>query len=324
MLDLHVDFVIQKRLFGYNPARRHRRGFRGQPLFWHADVPRMIQAGYVGACLGMHYFPWESERGWRELGKQLDVVDALGEIQGVRRAFSSQDWGEGVSAGELVLAPGVEGAHMLNKKLERVELLAGRGVAYMTLVHLGSNSAATTSWGLRANDTSSLSDFGVVLVGELERHGILVDLAHVNHPGIMHACEVATKPLMCTHIGVRALHDHPRNLRDDAIDAIAETGGVIGIIFCPKFLTGKFFSPARCIAEHARYIAERVGVQHVAMGSDFDGWVATIPSDMRDCLDVVKVRQALREVGFSPDEVEDAMWRNAQRVLVGASHATTS
>lgn len=315
MLDLHVDFVLQRRLFGYNPAKRHRTGFRAQPLFWHSDVPRMIQAGYVGACLGMHYFPWESERGWRELNKQLDVVDALGRMPGVRRAYSAGDWVLGEAASELVLAPGVEGAHMLNGKLERVQELAGRGVAYMTLVHLGSNSAATTSWGWRANDTSRLSAFGEALVAELERCGVLIDLAHVNHPGIMHACELATRPLMCTHIGARALHDHPRNLRDEAIDAIAATGGVIGIIFCPKFLTGRFFSPARCIAEHARYVAERVGVRHVAMGSDFDGWVATIPSDMRDCLDVAKVRQGLQEVGFDPEEIEDIMWRNAHRVL---------
>ncbi len=314
MLDLHVDFVIQKRLFGYDPVKRHRTLWRAQPLFWHADVPRMKESGYVGACLGMHYFPWESERGWRELGRQLDVVDALGALPGAIRVMSPADW-KRAEPGELLLAAGVEGAHMLNRRLERVEELAQRGVAYMTLVHLGSNSAATTSWGLRANPSKKLSDLGVALIAELERCGIIVDLAHVNHAGVMHACEVATKPLMCTHIGARALHDHPRNMRDEAIDAIAETGGVIGIIFCPKFLTGKFFSPSRCVVEHARYIAERVGVEHVAMGSDFDGWVATIPHDMRDCLDVVKIRHGLAEVGFSPDEVEDIMWRNARRVL---------
>lgn len=315
MIDLHVDSLIQRRLFGYRPERVHRAGFRAQPLFWHADIPRMIEAGYKGACLGMHYFPWESEGGWRELGRQLDLLDGFGAIEGVHRVMTPRDWELAHQRGELALGAGVEGAHMLNKKLERVEVLAARGVTYMTLVHLGSNSAATTSWGLRANAEAPLSDLGVALVAELERCGILIDLAHVSHAGVMHACSLATRPLMCTHIGAYTLSPHPRNLRDEAIDAIAATGGVIGVIFCPKFLTNRFFAPSRCIAEHARYIADRVGVAHVALGSDFDGWVATIPDDMRDCRDISKVRLALAEVGFSPEEREDILWRNALRVL---------
>ena len=317
MIDLHVDSLIQKRLLGYRPERAHRAGLRAQPLFWHADIPRMIEAGYKGACLGMHYFPWESEGGWRELGKQLDVLDSFQALDGVRRVVHAQDWSRAMERGDLALAAGVEGAHMLNRRLERVEELAQRGVAYMTLAHLGSNSAATTSWGIGANATDRLSDLGVALIAELERCGILVDLAHVNHPGVMHACEVATKPLMCTHIGSRALCDHPRNLYDEAIDAIAQTGGVIGVIFCPKFLTNKFFASSHCIAAHARHIADRVGVAHVALGSDFDGWVATIPNDMRDCRDISRVQGALLEVGFSSEEVEAILWRNSLEVLSG-------
>ncbi len=66
LLDLHVDSLIVNRLFGYDPLKRHRAGRPGQPLFWHADLPRMREAGYGGACMGVHYFPWESEAGWRE------------------------------------------------------------------------------------------------------------------------------------------------------------------------------------------------------------------------------------------------------------------
>lgn len=315
MIDLHVDSLIQKRLFGYRPERAHRAGFRAQPLFWHADIPRMREAGYHGACLGMHYFPWESEGGWRELQKQLAALDALGELEGVRRVRSGEDWSLAMERGELALAAGVEGAHMLNRRLERVEELAAQGIAYMTLVHLGSNSAATTSWGLRADATSRLSDLGVALIEELERHGVLVDLAHVNHAGVMHACEVATRPLMCTHIGVNAVHAHPRNLRDEAIDAIAETGGVIGVIFCPAFLCGRLWCTSQEIVRHVLYLIERVGVEHVALGSDFDGWIATIPHDMRDCRDVFRIRDALGEAGLSSDEVEGVMWRNARRLL---------
>ena len=69
-IDLHVDSIIQQRLFRYNIRRAHRAGFKGQPLFWHADVPRMLEGGYGGACMGIHYWPWESE-GCVEYGYHL-------------------------------------------------------------------------------------------------------------------------------------------------------------------------------------------------------------------------------------------------------------
>ena len=122
MLDLHVDFIIQQRLFRYNALRPHRAWMKGQPLFYHADIPRMREAGYLGACLGIHFFPWESERGWREMNTQIDYLDKLAEAhEEVFRVHSPGDWEVARSRGKLALAPGVEGAQ---DRIPRLHFLA--------------------------------------------------------------------------------------------------------------------------------------------------------------------------------------------------------
>lgn len=316
MLDLHCDFIIQQRLIGYDALKKHRRGVKGQPLFWHSDLPRMREAEFVGACLGVHYFPWESERGWAEMNRQIDYVDRITEeADFAMRVRTPQDWLVARARGLLALAPGVEGAHMLNKRPERVAELAERGVAYLTLVHLGSNSAAKCSWGRGADQTSGLTELGREIIRALEANQILLDLAHVNRPGVLEACQMATQPVLCTHTGFQSLHPHPRMITDEELDAIAGTGGLVGIIMAPFFLCGKLRATSDCVIDHIVYAVERVGIEHVGIGTDFDGWLAMIPTDMRDCRDLGIIRDKLAARGFDADEIDDICWRNALRVL---------
>lgn len=315
-VDLHVDSIIQQRLFRYNVTRRHRKGLSGQPLFWHADVPRMVEASYAGACLGIHYFPWESERGWREMNRQIDYLDEVVAADPlVFRVRKPTDWRRAEKAGRLALAPGVEGAHMLAGDIERVGALAARDVAYLTLTHFSKNSAATPSMGRGANEVDGLTGFGRELISALDEHGVLVDLAHVNTPGVLEACAVASRPVMCTHTGVKGVHEHARNITDEEIDAIAETGGVIGVMFAPVFLAGNLRADTHCVVDHLEYLIDRVGVRHVAIGSDYDGWLPTIPSDHRDCRDMHRVSDELLRRGHKKEDVARIMAGNALEVL---------
>ena len=220
-----------------------------------------------------------------------------------------------MSQRKLALAPGIEGAHMLAGSLARVPELAARGIAYLTLVHLRSNSAAFTGWGRGASQTAGLTRFGRDLVSALEAHDVLIDLAHLNTPGVLEACRLATKPLLCSHTGARALRDHPRLITDAEIDAIAATGGVMGVIFGPYFLTGGLWRSSQCVIDHVEYIAHRVGVGHVSLGTDLDGWMVSIPNDMRDCRDIDVIPKALAQRGFSPKEIDQVCFGNALRVL---------
>jgi len=317
ILDLHVDCIILHELFGFEIDRRHRAGLPGQPLFWHADLPRMREAGYGGVCLGVHWWPFENERGWRSAIGQIDYLDRVAEsAEGVERVREPGDW-ERAEGRALDVAPGVEGAHVLNGELGRVEQLAERDVAYLTLAHFSKNSACTPSVGRGADESSGLTGFGRDLVDALQECGVAVDLAHVNTPGVLETCERAEQPVLCTHTGVRGVYDGARNITDEEIDAIAETGGVVGIIFAPVFLSGELVGDTRLVVDHIEYVADRVGVDHVAVGSDYDGWIPTIPSDQRDCRDIGRVPEVLEDRGWERDAIEAVMGRNAREVLRG-------
>lgn len=317
-LDMHVDFILQRRLFGYEPEKRHRAGISGQPLFWHCDLPRMQEAHYAGAILGVHYWPWQSEGAWRECLRQIEAIDDLCQDSLAFRVRSYADWQSARNAGKLAISIGVEGAHQLNGKLERVEELANRNIAYLTLNHFSKNRAATPAMGRGANQKAGLTGWGHELVHELNRTGIAVDVAHVNGPGVLDACRATQVPVLCTHTSIQGVYPSPRGIGDAQIDAIAATGGVIGIMFGPMFLRGAFRGPTEDIADHIDYVVRRVGVDHVGFGSDYDGWMASIPRDQRDCRDSIKLTAILLDRGYSDNDIYKMYRGNTLRVLKAA------
>jgi membrane dipeptidase len=154
----------------------------------------------------------------------------------------------------------------------------------------------------------------VALCGEL---GILVDLSHLNEQGFWDVAEIDAGPLVASHAGAHALSQNSRNLTDRQLDAIGSSGGLIGIVYALAFLREDFTealdTPVELIARHAAYVAERIGVDHVALGSDFDG--TTIPDELGDVAGVPRVLDALAAVGFSDAEIDAIAWGNWRRVF---------
>jgi membrane dipeptidase len=168
-----------------------------------------------------------------------------------------------------------------------------------------------------ANERDGLSSYGREVVAELERCGLVVDVAHVNNRGLLDVAAMATRPLLCTHTGLKSVNEHGRNISDEAVQAIAATGGVIGIIFAPVFLAGRLRSDSACIADHIERVVELVGIEHVAFGSDYDGWVPSIPNDQRDCRDIWRIVAVLLARGWSAEQLDRLLSRNAREVLSG-------
>lgn len=317
IFDLHLDSILQKRLFGYDLTKRHRAGIGGQPLFWHADLPRMREANYAGACMGVHYWPVESERGWREALRQLDVLDELNRSDaGLHHLVERPGFSKRSDIGSddvMTLCAGVEGAHMLNGKLERVAELARRDVAYLTLTHFSANRAATPSLGRGANETDGLSSWGAELIRELNTHRIAVDTAHTNEKCRLDACAVSAQPVLCTHTGVKAVCDHPRNISDEALVAIAATEGIVGVLVGSYFLTRRHRADSTAVANHIDHIVQTVGIQVAAIGTDYDGWLPTIVRDQRDCTDFSVVWELLDKRGYSSEAIHLIASGNAER-----------
>jgi membrane dipeptidase len=162
-----------------------------------------------------------------------------------------------------------------------------------------------------------LTERGIDLVRRCADLGILVDLSHLNEAGFWDVARLDAGPLVASHSGAHALSACSRNLTDAQLDAIGSSGGLVGVVFATKFVRADFDedadTPLSMIAAHVRYIADRIGTEHVALGSDFDG--AEIPATLGDAAGLPRLLDALSDAGFSDDELLAIAWRNWRRVL---------
>ena len=200
---------------------------------------------------------------------------------------------------------GLEGTHALEGDLANVDRLFEAGFRMFGLTHFFDNEVGGSAHGM---DKEGLSDLGYDVIRRMETLGILVDLAHASPTLIDDVLGIATRPLVVSHTGVKATCDNQRNLDDERLAAIAATGGVIGIGLWDTAVCGE--TPADW-ARAVRHAAAVAGVDHVGLGSDWDGAVATII----DASQTVHLTQALIDAGFEDDEIRKIMGGNVIRVL---------
>ena len=214
----------------------------------------------------------------------------------------------------------LEGAEAIDPGLEALELWYAAGLRSLGPVWSRANAFAHGVPFIfpSSPDTGpGLSPAGERLVRRCGELGILVDLSHLNEAGFWDVARIDAGPLVASHSAAHALCQTSRNLTDRQLDAIGASGGLVGIVFAVPFLRRDFAedtdTPLELIALHARYVADRIGPEHVALGSDFDG--ATIPAALGDASAMPALLQALSEAGFSQAELVDVAWGNWRRVL---------
>jgi membrane dipeptidase len=214
----------------------------------------------------------------------------------------------------------LEGAEAIDPALEALDLWYAAGLRSIGPVWSRPNAFAhgVPFVSPSSPDTGpGLTDAGRALVRRCAELGILIDVSHLNEAGFWDIARLDVGPIVATHSGVHALCPTSRNLTDAQLDAIGRSGGLVGIVFAVPFLRADFAddpdTPISLIAEHARYVADRIGVDHVALGSDYDG--ATIPAPLGDVAGTPKLLDALSDAGFSEREVAQVAWDNWRRVL---------
>jgi membrane dipeptidase len=214
----------------------------------------------------------------------------------------------------------LEGAEAIDPELEALDQWHAAGLRSLGPVWSRANAFAhgvPFAFPSSPDIGPGLTEAGKALVRRCAELGILVDLSHMNEAGFWDAARLEAGPLVASHSGAHALCAASRNLTDAQLDAIADSGGLVGIVFATAFLRPDFGdtpdTPLSLIVDHARYVAERIGPQHVALGSDFDG--ATIPAEIGDVAGLPKLVEALRDASFAEDDLEAVCWRNWRRVL---------
>ncbi|PYS75891.1 MAG: peptidase M19 [Acidobacteria bacterium] len=200
---------------------------------------------------------------------------------------------------------GIEGAHALDGDVGNVDVLFDAGFRTMAPTHFFDNEWGGSAHGI---NKTGLTEKGREMIRRMEARGMLVDVAHASERTIKDVLSVATRPVIDTHTGVRGTCDNGRNLNDDELRGVAATGGLVGIGYWDTATCG---TDARAVARSIRYTANLVGVEHVALGSDFDGAV----NEPFDTTGVVQVTDALLAEGFGEDEIRMIMGGNVFRLL---------
>ena len=199
----------------------------------------------------------------------------------------------------------IEGAHALDGKLENLDVLYRAGYRMMSPSHFFDTDIGGSAAGAQK---IGLTEKGREWVRQMEARHMIIDLAHASPKTIEDVLAVATRPVVVSHTGVKGTCDNNRNLTDDQIRAIAAKGGLIGIGYWETATCG---TDARAIVKAMRYVSDRVGVLHVALGSDFDGAV----TEPFDTTGLVKITEAMMDAGYSEQEIRMVMGGNAVRFL---------
>jgi membrane dipeptidase len=199
----------------------------------------------------------------------------------------------------------IEGAHALDGDPANVDRVADAGFRMMSPSHFFDNAFGGSAHGI---EKGGLTDAGREMIRRMDARGMLVDVAHASSATIDDVLAMAVRPVIASHTGVRGVCDNARNLSDAHVRGIAETGGLIGIGFWPTACGG---DDVDAIARSIRHAVNVAGVEHVGLGSDFDGGVA-VPIDATG---LVQVTDALLEAGIDDDDVARIMGGNAFRVL---------
>ena len=214
-------------------------------------------------------------------------------------------------AGKKAIMLGIENGYAIGKDIRQLEHFAKRGIVYMTLCHNGDNDICDSAKGNAEH--GGLSPFGEKVVQEMNRLGIMVDMSHAAESSFYDALEVSRKPIVCSHSSVRALCDHPRNLTDEQMKALAQKGGVAQVTMYNGFLRTDGQATIQDAVEHLNHMVNIMGIEHVGIGTDFDG-DGGVPG-MANASEVINFTRRLLQERYSEEQIQMIWGGNFLRVM---------
>jgi membrane dipeptidase len=333
----------------------------------HTDLRRM-KAGGLGAeffavYVGKEFVNKKPSEGGGAARRALDVIDVVKEQirrhpESLEAASTSADIRRIVRSRKIAALMGIEGGHAIEDSLRTLRMFYKLGVRYMTLTHVNTNDWADSEGDI--NNTSvahhnGLTDFGRDVIREMNRIGMMVDISHVSDKTFYDVIATTRAPVIASHSSARAIANHPRNMSDDMLRAMAKNGGVVMVNFYDGFLDprkaeltlrertmedemklkypndpkraqeeidawrkandpGK--TPLSVLMDHIDHIAKVAGIDHVGIGSDFDGVPFTgLPEGMEDISKLPTLTYELMKRGYSDADIKRFLGENLLRVM---------
>jgi membrane dipeptidase len=314
----------------------------------HLDLPRAREGGLAGGFFAINSPPDmsgvmqpESDFARTEAGYEMRLATAIdpafaqrftigalasalkleaesaGQVKIVRTIAELEAC---VRSGVLAVVLHLEGAEAIDPDLNALHVFHAAGLRSLGIVWSRPNSfgeGVPFAYPRTPDTGSGLTDAGRALVRACNQLGVLLDLAHLNEQGFWDVAALSDAPLVVTHAGVHAICPSTRNLTDKQLDAIGASDGVIGIIFDVTNIRAdgdlNQDTPLTAIVRHVAYVADHIGVEHVALGSDFDG--ADMPNELHDATGLPKLLAALRAAGFDVAALRQIADDNWMRVL---------
>ena len=282
------------------------------------DATKMRDGG-LDAAIMVAYLPQGNRddasllQATREAHKLLDGIEKrIATAPMVGLADTPNDLLRLKAKGKLAIMRGIENGYAIGKDLRNVEAFRKRGVVYMTLCHNGDNDICDSA--VRTNDENGgLSPFGREVVREMNRVGMIVDLSHAGKRSFYDAMEVSATPIVCSHASCRALCDHPRNLDDEQMRALARTGGVMQITLYPGFLRKDGEATILDAMAHLDHAIDIMGLEHVGIGTDFDGDGGVI--GLSHAGELINFTRQLLNRRYSVPDIEQIWGGNFLRVM---------
>ncbi|HEX6085758.1 MAG TPA: dipeptidase [Thermoanaerobaculia bacterium] len=332
-----------------------------------ADLRSLQESGITASFFAAYVPPFYANRGaadfarhlihliHAEAGRREDAVTLCTDSAGIRSAKRD---------GKLAIMIGVEGGHAIEDSLDILRELYSLGTRYMTLTHVNTNNWCDSSGDVARH--GGLTAFGRDVVRTMNDLGMIVDVSHISDAAFAHVIETTRTPVVATHSSCRAICQHPRNMTDDMLRALAKNGGVCMINFFSAFISNtvaqvimnaqrrprkepegpggteempddrtdwdsylQWFQTLGCptatldqVADHIFHAAEVAGIDHVGIGSDFDG-VPALPDGLLTAAGLPSLTARLLERGMSEEDVEKVLGGNFMRVFEAIEAAKT-
>ncbi len=319
----------------------------------HVDLPRLREGSVDGIFFAV-YAPELAQPGDGERAVQTQIGHIRQMVErhagDMALARTASDVRSARAAGKVAVLIAIEGGHLIEDNLERLRSYREQGATYLTLTH-----SFHTHWADSAGVQEDippchggLTEFGRDVVRELNRLGMMVDISHVSDDTFWQALETSAAPIIATHSSCRAVSPHRRNMSDEMIQAVADSGGVVQINFAALFLDPHapalrpdalqrwlagdgvhrerltdHVTPLSVLVDHFDHALKLVGPAHVGIGTDFDG-VPALPEDMSHCGMLPHLTAALFDRGYTEEDLTPMLGENVLRVMDACAAVATS